>query len=158
METGAGVHGIAAQEPRQHGGAIPLLPASARFAPRQRHRPGHVLARSPGELTEENFDEAHGALVGQYDKTVAVQALSVVETRRGCIASNQCGSSGQGSSTLTPTRMLTLTCMDQVHRRSVHAMRCDTLTGSLALHSRYGGNVHFWGFGGTLQTCCRCVL
>ena len=27
------------------------------------------------ELTEENFDEAYGALVGQYDKTLALQGL-----------------------------------------------------------------------------------
>ena len=47
----------------------------------QRRRAGHACRSTARELTEENFDEAYAALVGQYDKAVATQATRI-ELRR----------------------------------------------------------------------------
>ena len=52
-----------------------LLPAPARPAGGSRTR-RIPLDLDRRELTEENFDEAYGALVGQYDKTLALQKLA----------------------------------------------------------------------------------
>ena len=48
MEAGAGVHRVAAEEPRQRAGALPLLPAFARPHPGQQCRSGQAPARSTG--------------------------------------------------------------------------------------------------------------
>ncbi len=48
------------------------------------------------ELTEENFDEAYGALVGQYEKAVPAQAYARLSLAEESSPSGQSGASGQG--------------------------------------------------------------
>ena len=48
-----------------------------------------MLAADRRELTEENFDEAYGALVGQYDKAVPLQAYPTLQLAGGSSPSNQ---------------------------------------------------------------------
>lgn len=54
------------------------------------------------ELTEENFDEAFGALVGQYDKTIALQPYPALRITEASSAAIQSGASGSGKLYLTP--------------------------------------------------------
>ncbi len=53
------------------------------------------------ELTEGNFDEAYGALVGQYDKTIAVQAYPQLKLAEDSSPANQSGAAGNGNLHLT---------------------------------------------------------
>ena len=48
------------------------------------------------ELTEENFDEAYSALVGQYNKPLTLQKLADLRIVDGNSPSRQSGASGQG--------------------------------------------------------------
>src|SRR5205823_1453895 len=48
------------------------------------------------ELTEENFDEAYSALVGQYDKTLTLQNLPALKIAGDTSPVQQSGASGQG--------------------------------------------------------------
>src|SRR5262249_32966507 len=49
------------------------------------------------ELTEENFDDAYQTLVGQYDKTVAVEPYPPVRLAGTSSPANQSGASGGGN-------------------------------------------------------------
>lgn len=49
------------------------------------------------ELTEENFDEAYAALVGQYEKPLTMQKLPDMSISGGSSPSNQSGATGSGA-------------------------------------------------------------
>jgi len=104
------------------------------------------------ELTEENFDEAYGALVGQYDKAVTVQAYPQLRLAEDTSPANQSGASGQGKLYLNTNENADLnehapTARD--HR--IGATVSDSLSQGLALMPDFGVNVHFWGLGGNAK-------
>ncbi len=78
------------------------------------------------ELTEENFDDAYSALVGEYDKAVTTEPFSSMRWAGGAAPSTQAGASGKG----------------QLYLSSGEGSELDRMTAAAALHV----------VGGTLQT------
>jgi hypothetical protein len=104
------------------------------------------------ELTEENFDEAHGALVGQYDKEVAVQPYPLLKLAGDTSPVNQSEAAGQGTLYLNTNESAELndhlpTARDTGFAASI----VDTVASGVAFIPDADGNLHFWGIGGTIK-------
>jgi len=101
------------------------------------------------ELTEENFDEAYGALVGQYDKTIAAQGYPKLTIRGGTSPANQSGASGQGKLYMNVNEDADL----NEHAPSARDFRLaatvnDTIYQGLAILPDFTVAVEWWGIGG----------
>lgn len=104
------------------------------------------------ELTEENFDEAYVALVGQYDKPLTLQVLPDLKRAGDSAPTIASGYSGSGHVYLSQNEDTELNVHLPVAR--------DTTLASSALHALGAsfvaipdtkGNLHFWGLGATMD-------
>jgi Tc toxin complex TcA C-terminal TcB-binding domain len=101
------------------------------------------------ELSEENFDEAYEALIGQYDKTVALPAYPPLRLAGGSSPANQSGATGEGTLYLSINEDADL----NVHGPAAHEARLgatvlDTISAAVALIPDVGVDFHWWGMGG----------
>jgi hypothetical protein len=111
-----------------------------------------TLALDRRELTEENFDEAFSALVGQYDKTLTVQALPPIRKAGSNSPAQQSGASGQGRLQLNFNEDSELNIkLPGAHDDRVAAMAADTIASVLSFIPDMGLDLHFWGLGGNMK-------
>jgi hypothetical protein len=102
------------------------------------------------ELTEENFDEAYGALVGQYDKQITPQKLSNLTITGGSSPAQQSGASGQGRLYLNTNEDAELnTHLPTARDTRLAASVADTIGTVLTFIPEFNINLHFWGMGGS---------
>jgi len=100
------------------------------------------------ELTEDNFDEAYGALVGQYDKSLALQKFPDVQLAGGASPAEQSGAAGVGKLYLDSNENADL----NVHAPNARdarlaAIAIDTLHAPLSFIPEVNVDVEFWGLG-----------
>jgi len=107
-----------------------------------------TLALDRRELTEENFDEAYGALVGQYDKTLARQKLPELKIAGGSSPAQQSGASGQGRLYLSANEDAELNShLPSARDSRLAASVADTVSSALTFIPEFNINLHFWGLG-----------
>ena len=104
------------------------------------------------ELTEENFDEAYAALVGQYEKLIPVQAYPQLRLVGETSPANQSGSSGQGRLYLNTKEDLDL----NEHAREARGYRTratdkENEAQGYALIPDLDLDLHYWGIGSTVR-------
>jgi len=100
------------------------------------------------ELTEENFDEAYSALIGQYEKAVAVQAYPQLKLAGDASPANQSGASGTGKLNLITNEDVELnTHLPTARDTSLAASVADTISSVLTFIPEFNINLHFWGMG-----------
>lgn len=103
------------------------------------------------ELTEENFDEAYGALVTQYDKPLTLQALPALKITGGASPRNQSGASGSGSLYLNTNEDADL----NVHSPNARDIQLASsslklVAAMLGLVPQFPIHIQFWGMGGEI--------
>ncbi len=104
------------------------------------------------ELTEENFDESYGALVGQYDKALTLQKLPDLKITGDTSPGQQSGASGSGRLYLNINEGVDLNVhMPAARDKQDDATGKDTIYGVLGLIPNLGVDFAFWGIGGHLE-------
>jgi hypothetical protein len=107
-----------------------------------------TLALDRRELTEENFNEAYGALVGQYDKALARQKLPELKITGGSSPAQQSGASGQGRLYLSANEDAELNShLPSARDSRLAASVADTISSALTFIPEFNINLHFWGLG-----------
>jgi len=107
-----------------------------------------TLALDHRELTEENFNEAYGALVGQYDKALARQKLPELKITGGSSPAQQSGASGQGRLYLSANEDAELNShLPSARDSRLAASVADTISSALTFIPEFNINLHFWGLG-----------
>jgi receptor-binding and translocation channel-forming TcA subunit of Tc toxin len=106
------------------------------------------LALDRSELTEENFDEAHDALVKQYDKDLTLQKLPNLKIAGGNSPGSQSGASGQGRLYLNANEDAEInqhlpTARDERFASNV----IDTVASGVTMIPSINVDAHFWGLG-----------
>jgi hypothetical protein len=104
------------------------------------------------KLTEQNFDAAYAALVGQYDKTITSQSYPSLALSGDTSPTNQSGASGSGRLYLNTSENAEL----NVHGPNAKANQDAAWTLKqaapiLGLIPQFPINIHFWGIGGTIE-------
>ena len=111
-----------------------------------------TLALDRRELSEENFDEAYGALVGQYDKPLTLQALPALSITDGSSPRNQAGATGPGSLYLNRNEDADLNVHSPEARDiQENASKLKTIAPILALIPQFPIHLQFWGLGMSLE-------
>jgi Tc toxin complex TcA C-terminal TcB-binding domain len=104
------------------------------------------------ELTEENFDEAYGALVAQYDRAVAVQAYPQLKLAGGGSPANQSGASGTGKLNLIANEDAELnTHLPTARDTRLASSVADTIASVLVFIPDFNAHLHFWGLGASAK-------
>jgi Tc toxin complex TcA C-terminal TcB-binding domain len=107
-----------------------------------------TLALDHRELTEENFNEAYGALVGQYDRALARQKLPGLKITGGSSPAQQSGASGQGRLYLSANEDAELNShLPSARDSRLAASVADTISSALTFIPEFNINLHFWGLG-----------
>jgi Tc toxin complex TcA C-terminal TcB-binding domain len=107
-----------------------------------------TLALDHRELTEENFNEAYAALVGQYDKALARQKLPELKITGGSSPAQQSGASGQGRLYLSANEDAELNShLPSARDSRLAASVADTISSALTFIPEFNINLHFWGLG-----------
>jgi len=100
------------------------------------------------ELTEENFDEAYGAFVGQYDKAVAVQAYPQLKLAGDTSPANQSGASGTGKLNLITNEDAELNShLPRARDTRLASSVADTIASLLVFIPEIGVDLQWWGLG-----------
>jgi hypothetical protein len=100
------------------------------------------------ELTESNFDEAYGSLVGQYDWPLGVRALPALKIVGETSPEQQSGASDQGNLYLNTNEDAELTSHSPRAQDSRDwAARLDMTASTLASIPGFSIKMHFWGLG-----------
>ena len=100
------------------------------------------------ELTEENFDEAYAALVGQYDKAVATLPYPQLRLADASSPGAQSGASGTGQLYLSTTESAELnTHLPTARDTRLAASIVDTVASTLAFIPDFNVDLHYWGLG-----------
>ena len=102
-------------------------------------------------LTEENFDEAYAALVGQYEKDVPVQAHTALKLAGGSSPSGAADATGLGRLSLTTSESDEISHLTTARDLGLAASIVDATGTALAFIPDAKGNLHFWGMGGTID-------
>jgi Tc toxin complex TcA C-terminal TcB-binding domain len=111
-----------------------------------------TLAFDRRELTEENFDQAYAALVGQYDKSVVVQDFPQLRLEGDTSPTNQSGASGNGQLYLNANENLDLNVLASVSfGLRTGAGVSDHIFGVLALLPLFSIKAAYWGIGGDTE-------
>jgi hypothetical protein len=100
------------------------------------------------ELTEENFDEAYSALVGEFDKTLTIQDFPKLTIVGDTSPGQQAGAAGQGRLYLDKNEDAELnnhlpTAKDQRLASNV----ADTIASGVTMIPAFNVDLHFWGMG-----------
>jgi len=107
-----------------------------------------TLTLSFNELTEENFDDAYGTLVGQYDLPVAFQPFPSLQITGSTSPAQQSGASGQGNLYLNTNEDSELnTHLPTARNTQLAASIGDTISAVLTFIPEFNVNLHFWGMG-----------
>jgi len=112
-----------------------------------------AIALDRRELTEENFDEAYGALVGQYDvgqpnNALTLQKLPALSVAGDTSPAQQSGASGQGNLYLNTNENADLNVHGpQAQVARLASMAIDTLHAPLAFIPEVNADLEFWGLG-----------
>ena len=100
-------------------------------------------------LTEDNFDEAYSALVGEYDSTPPAPDLPPLRLAQSTSPAAQSGASGTGPLFLNNNEDLDLNVYGPIARDSrIAAQAVETVFGVLSLIPDMGLDLHYWGLGG----------
>jgi Tc toxin complex TcA C-terminal TcB-binding domain len=111
-----------------------------------------ALALDRRALTEENFDEAYAALVGQYQLAVATPGVAALNIAGASSPSTQSGDTGQGNLFLSSNENADL----NVHGPNARTAQ-DVAWGLkqaapiLGLIPQFPIHIQFWGLGGEIQ-------
>ncbi len=110
-------------------------------------------AETPGldrrELTEENFDEAYNALVGQYDKTLTLQQLPRLTIAGGNSPAQQSGAAGGGRLYLNANEDAELNShLPRARDTRLAASVSDSVAAVLTFVPDFDIKLAFWGLGG----------
>ena len=104
------------------------------------------------ELTEENFDEAYAALVGQYEKSVTLQKLATLALAGSNSPAQQSGASGQGRMYLNTNEAADLNEHGPTARNfRIGATISDAIFQGLSMIPDFGIKVQWWGIGGDFK-------
>lgn len=104
------------------------------------------------ELTEENFDEAYDALVGQYDRPLTMQNLPNLAIVGGNSPSQQSGASGSGALYLNTNENADLNVHSPKARNfQIASSTARAMAPILALIPAASLELAFWGIGGKLK-------
>lgn len=111
-----------------------------------------TVALDRRELTEENFDEAFAALVGQYDKTLSLQNLPEVRLAGQSSPAQQAALIGTGLLYLVRNEDQDL----NVHVPAAREFRLssvvsDAISQVLGMLPDFGIDLHWWGLGGNFK-------
>jgi hypothetical protein len=102
------------------------------------------------ELTEENFDEAFGALVGQYDKAIALQPYPTLTITDASSPAIQSGSSGGGKLYLTPNEDVELNKhLPKARDHRMAALPFDITSNAVRIIPEFSINLAWMGLGTT---------
>jgi hypothetical protein len=100
------------------------------------------------ELTEDNFDDAYSALVGEYDQAVALQTYSKLQLAQGSSPSAQSGASGTGQLFLNTNEGAELDTHLPAARNARDQSGHDIVTASTEnLIPSINVDLHYWGLG-----------
>ncbi|MFF1566870.1 hypothetical protein ACFVY1_25645 [Streptomyces sp. NPDC058293] len=103
------------------------------------------------ELNEENFAEAYGALVGQYDKQLTTQQLPKLKITGDTSPTQQSGGAGQGTLYLNTNEDVELNdLLPSAKRNQAIAFTGRQIAPIFSLLPDFPINFHFWGIGGTI--------
>lgn len=107
------------------------------------------------ELTEENFDEAYGGLVGQYDRLITLQKLPdlkiAADSSSGGLATLLSGSAS-GRLYLNTNEDTELNShLPRARDSGLLASAFNAIAAGLVLVPDVNANLHFWGLGGTIK-------
>jgi hypothetical protein len=110
-----------------------------------------TLALDRRELTEENFDEAYGALVGQYDKPLTLQGLPELRIHDGSSSRFLAGATGPGSLYLNTNENADLNIHSPNARDSqILSMALKHITPVLSLIPQFPIHIAYLGMGGEI--------
>jgi hypothetical protein len=107
------------------------------------------LDRRP--LTEENFDEAHAALVGRYDKAVPTQAYPKLSIADGDAPAAQSGAQGSGKLALSTDERDELSHLSTARDFGLAASIIDAVGTAMVFIPDINADLHYWGLGGTVK-------
>jgi hypothetical protein len=100
------------------------------------------------ELTEENFDEAYGTLVGQYDRVLTRQDLPQLKIVGDTSPAAQSGASGQGRVYLNTNEDVELnTHLPSAKDHRTAANVVDAIAAGVTMIPAINVDLHFWGMG-----------
>lgn len=100
------------------------------------------------ELTENNFDEAYSALVGQYDRTLTLQRLAELRIAGSTSPAQQSGAIGQGRLYLNTNENAELNeHLPTARDRRLESNVANILASVLAPIPSVEGHLAFWGLG-----------
>ncbi len=104
------------------------------------------------ELTEENFDEAYSALVGQYDKPLTLQNLPALKIAGDTSPAQQSGASGQGKLYLNSNEDAELnTHLPTARDAALSSSVSNSLAAGFAYIPDTDVDLHYWGIGGKVK-------
>ncbi|HEX7312610.1 MAG TPA: hypothetical protein VF297_01745 [Pyrinomonadaceae bacterium] len=111
-----------------------------------------LLALDRRELTEENFDDAYGALVGQYDKALTLQQLPALRLAGNSSPARQSGAAGSGPLYLNTNEDADLNRHSPAAADyQAAAWGVKQLAPVLGMIPQFPINIHYWGIGGTIE-------
>jgi hypothetical protein len=118
-----------------------------------------TLSLDRRKLTEDNFDEAYGALVGQYDKALTLQKLADLKLAGDASPGILSGFSGSGKVYLTHNEDVELNVHLPLARDStLLSTTFHSIAATLTPIPDAKVNLHFWGLGGTIDLKVGTVL
>jgi Tc toxin complex TcA C-terminal TcB-binding domain len=101
------------------------------------------------ELTEETFDEAYDALVGQYNNPLTIQNLPELKLAGDSSPASQSGASGKGQLYLNTNEDADLNVHSPLaHDSRLAAMVIEHEHAPMSFLPDMGVDLHFWGLGG----------
>jgi hypothetical protein len=101
------------------------------------------------ELTEENFDETYNALVGNYDKPLAIQKFPTLRIAGGSSPAQQSGASGAGRLYLNANEDAELNShLPRARDTRLAASVSDAVAAALTFIPDFDIKLAFWGLGG----------
>ncbi len=101
------------------------------------------------ELTEDNFDDAYSALVGEYDQAITIQTLPQLKLAGATSPSNQSGASGTGQLYLNTNEDAELnTHLPTARDTRLASSVCDSVASVVTMIPSINLDLHFWGMGG----------
>jgi hypothetical protein len=103
------------------------------------------------EMTEETFDVAYAALIGQYDKAVPTQAYPQLNLVGDTSPDSQSGASGQGKLYLNLNENAELNeHLPNAKRNQIISFASRQIAPIFSLLPEFPIDLHFWGIGGTI--------
>jgi hypothetical protein len=103
------------------------------------------------ELSQENFDEAYAALVGQYDREVPVQEHPKLSLAGGGTPAGEGGAESQGSLALVTSESDELSNLSTARDVGLAASIVDATGTAMVFIPDINADLHYWGLGGTMK-------